>query len=164
MPLTLANSCFEVLTYEECVDFLGCEEIGRIAWVSDGRPTLVPVNYAWDGEAVVIRSDPGLKLTDILGNEVAFEIDRIDRARKQGWSVVVQGAAHEVSIDDWPATALQPHEIYLEPWVAGAKLHWVRLIPRLISGRRIRRMTETEANPFWFFSTVALTSDEAIPR
>src|SRR5688572_4841399 len=99
MALTLAHSSFEVLTHEECVDLLGCEEIGRIAWVSNGRPTLVPVNYAWDGEAVVIRSDAGLKLAEILDNEVAFEIDRIDRARKQGWSVVVQGAAHEVSID-----------------------------------------------------------------
>ena len=164
MALTLANSSFEVLTHEECVDYLGCEEIGRIAWVSDGRPTLVPLNYAWDGEAVVIRSDPGVKLAEILDTEVAFEIDRIDRARKQGWSVVVLGAAHEVSISDWPATALQPHEIYVEPWVAGAKLHWVRLIPRVITGRRIRRLTETEANPFWFLSTVALTSDKAIPR
>ena len=164
MPLTPANSSFEVLTHEECVDFLACEEIGRIAWVSNGRPTLVPVNYAWDGEAVVIRSDPGLKLTDLLDNEVAFEIDRIDRVRKQGWSVVVQGAAYEVSPNDWPASALQPHEIYLEPWVAGAKLHWIRLIPRLISGRRIRRITETEANPFWLLSTLALTSREAAPR
>jgi uncharacterized protein len=157
MPSIPANSSLEVLTYDECVDLLGCEEIGRIAWVSGGRPTLVPVNYAWDGEAVVMRSDPGLKLTEILDNEVAFEIDRIDRPRKQGWSVVVQGAAHEISTDKWPASALKPDQIYIEPWVAGAKLHWIRLIPRLISGRRIRPVTDFEVNPFWYLSTDSLT-------
>jgi len=96
--------------------------------------------------------------------DYAYPKGDIDRVRKQGWSVVVQGAAYEVSPNDWPASALQPHEIYLEPWVAGAKLHWIRLIPRLISGRRIRRITETEANPFWLLSTLALTSREAAPR
>ena len=152
MPSRLPNSFFEVLTHEECVDVLSEEEVGRIAWVAHGRPTLVPVNYAWDGEAVVVRSDPGSKLNELRGAEVAFEIDRIDRHRKEGWSVVVHGTADEVSIDDWPATGLKPHEVYLEPWAPGAKLHWLRVTPRVISGRRVRRLSEAEANPFWFLS------------
>lgn len=143
---------------------MGREEVGRTAWISDDRPTLVPVNYAWAGEAVVVRSDPGLKLNELRGAEVAFEIDRIDRARKEGWSVVVHGVAHEVAIDGWPATVLKPHEIYLEPWAPGTKLHWFRLTRRLISGRRIRRISEAEANPFWFLSTYSFPIHEATPR
>ena len=153
MTPTRSNSYFEVLTHERCVELITTEEIGRIAWVADGRPTIVPVNYAWDGEAVVMRSDPGLKLTELCDTEVAFEIDRIDRGRKEGWSVVVRGVAHEVAVDEWPATALAPQELYLEPWAPGGKLHWVRLVPRVITGRRISRISDAEANPFWFLST-----------
>src|SRR6266536_1825270 len=115
MTPTFANSFFEVLTTEECVDFLSREEVGRIAWVTDGRPTLVPVNYAWDGEAIVVRSDLGLKLSELLDSEVAFEIDHLDPIRKEGWSVVVRGVAHGVTPDNWPGTGLKPNELYLNP-------------------------------------------------
>ena len=150
---TEGQSFFEVLTHTECVAFLDQEEVGRIAWTVETRPTVVPVNYAWDGEGVVIRADPGEKLLELHQAEVAFEIDRIDRNRKEGWSVVVHGTAVETPVDRWPASARQPHELYLEPWAPGTKLHWIRVLPRVITGRRIRRVSELDTNPFWLLST-----------
>ena len=153
MPTSDINAFFEVLSYAECIDCLQKEEVGRLAWISDGQPTIVPVNYAWDGEAAVMRSDPGLKLNELRDADVAFEIDRIDRARKEGWSVVIRGRAQEVSVDDWPPHALPPDQLYLRPWAPGAKLHWVRLVPSVVTGRRISRVTEADTNPFWFVSS-----------
>jgi nitroimidazol reductase NimA-like FMN-containing flavoprotein (pyridoxamine 5'-phosphate oxidase superfamily) len=139
MSATSDNVSFEVVTHDDCIQLLTTEEIGRLAWIADGVPHIVPLNYAWDGEAIVVRSDPGTKLDELQGAPVAFEVDRIDRVRRQGWSVVVQGMAREVPADDWPATALRPSELYLEPWVPGGKSHWLRVVPHAITGRRIRR-------------------------
>jgi nitroimidazol reductase NimA-like FMN-containing flavoprotein (pyridoxamine 5'-phosphate oxidase superfamily) len=164
MTSTFANSFFEVLTNEECIDYLRREEVGRIAWVADGGLTLVPVNYAWDGEAIVVRSDAGLKLSQLLDSDVAFEIDRLDPIRKEGWSVVVRGVAREVTPEDWPGAGIKPHDLYLDPWAPGAKLHWVRLVPQLMSGRRIHRVSEVEANPFWLLSTYSFPVHSRSPR
>ena len=148
---------FEVLSHDSCIELLGLEEVGRIAWVADGEPRIVPVNYAWDGEAVVLRSDPGAKLEGLLGAEVAFEVDRIDRLHKEGWSVVVQGVAQQVAVADWPATAVRPSELYLEPWIPGAKSHWVRVVPRLIGGRRITRRNDVD-DTLWGLDEIAFAS------
>lgn len=145
---TKSDAHFELISYDECVELLAREEVGRLAWVAQARPEIVPVNYAWDGEAVVVRCDPGEKLNDISNAEVALEVDRIDRVRREGWSVVVHGVAHETSTDEWPKTALPPDELYLRPWLPGSKSHWVRIVPRTITGRRIRRDTDA-ASPLW---------------
>ena len=60
---------------------------------------MLPVNYQWHDGAVVFRTtrhsalDEDLQ-TGIAGGdyEVAFEIDEIDVAGRQGWSVLLQGA------------------------------------------------------------------------
>ena len=60
---------------------------------------------------------------------VAFQIDAIDPLHRTGWSVLVQGVAHEAV----------PHEltsVEVEPWL-GPKQHWIQVVPRYISGRRI---------------------------
>ena len=148
MSPTSNSVSFEVLSHDECVELLSREEVGRLAWVADGRPRVVPLNYAWDGEAVVVRSDPGTKLNELLNTDVAFEVDRIDKVRREGWSVVIHGTAYEVASEHWPATAIRPAEMYLEPWVPGGKSHWVRVVPGVITGRRIRRHTELDL-PLW---------------
>jgi uncharacterized protein len=157
------NVTFEVLSHDTSVQLLGLEEIGRLAWLTGGLPHIVPVNYAWDGEAVVIRSDPGTKLEGLLGAEVAFEVDRIDRLHKEGWSVVVHGVAHRVAVGDWPATAIRPSELYLEPWVPGKKSHWVRVIPRVVGGRRITRRNDIDAY-LWDLDETTLAAHAVVAR
>jgi hypothetical protein len=61
---------------------------------------------------------------------VAFQADSIDPHQRTGWTVLVQGVAHE-------ATPQEARHLNVEPWT-GPKQHWVRVVPRNVSGRRIR--------------------------
>ena len=64
---------------------------------------MIPVNYKLHEGSIVFRTvqdsptDEDLR-TGIKGAEykVAFEIDDVDRAAREGWSVLIQGSAHHV--------------------------------------------------------------------
>ena len=154
------NGHLEVVPYDECIGYLASETVGRLAWVSRSAPFVVPVNYAWDGEAVVIRSDTSAKLPDLTQGGTAFEIDAIDREHHSGWSVLVVGVAHEVDPQQWPASATHPDALGLRPWPAGPKDRWIRLVPRAVTGRRLGRSAPAAAsgerepaeNPYWRLS------------
>ena len=136
--VTLATiPTFEVLAFDECVRLLQTVAVGRLAWVRAGSPVIVPVNYAWDGEAIVIRSDPGTKLFELKRSDAAFEVDDIDAPTKSGWSILAVGTPYEVDPEHWPAHATPPDQLGLEVWAPGSKDHWIRLVPRNLSGRRL---------------------------
>lgn len=65
------------------VDLLGCP--GRLAVVVGGRPLVFPVNFALDGESIVLRTDTGTKLYGARKGLVAFECDGIDGMYHTGW-------------------------------------------------------------------------------
>jgi nitroimidazol reductase NimA-like FMN-containing flavoprotein (pyridoxamine 5'-phosphate oxidase superfamily) len=121
----------EELTKAECLALLVEHSVGRVAVIaSDGLPMVVPVNYVMVADTVVFRSDAGTKLDAAQRHPVAFEIDSIDPVRRTGWSVLVRGVAHHVT----------PEEVRfasVEPWL-GPKRHLVQIVPRHITGRRIR--------------------------
>lgn len=125
------------LTREECLAHLGAGHVGRLAVNNGGQPEIFPVNYVLDGERVVIRTGEGTKLTHASLDRVAFEIDAADAAG-EGWSVVVKGTAREITtaLDD-----ISEHErqLPLAPLGATDGLHWVRIVPREITGRRLSR-------------------------
>jgi hypothetical protein len=121
----------EELSRDECLALLAGHSVGRIAVVgADGLPFVVPVNYELAGETVVFRTGTGTKFDALNRHPVAFEIDMIDPLHHIGWTVLVQGVAHEAS----------PHElgpVNVEPWL-GPRHHWIQVVPRYINGRRIR--------------------------
>ncbi|HEY8340454.1 MAG TPA: pyridoxamine 5'-phosphate oxidase family protein [Egibacteraceae bacterium] len=122
------------LTVDECLRLLEHQYVGRIATVRDGLPLVQPVNYVLHEGCVVIRLDYGRLLDEIHGSQVAFEVDDIDPLYHSGWSVVVQGRAEEV----WhPAELEVLRELPLRPWAPGDRDHYVRILPRSITGRRI---------------------------
>ena len=61
----------EVLDWDECLALLGRSSLGRIAVVMNGRPLIFPVNFALDGDAIVLRTDPGTKLYGARNGPVA---------------------------------------------------------------------------------------------
>ncbi|MEW6153481.1 MAG: pyridoxamine 5'-phosphate oxidase family protein [Actinomycetota bacterium] len=122
------------LTRDECLELLGGRMIGRVAVAEPGAaPLVVPVNYVLEGESVVFRTDYGSKFRlAVLGEQpVAFEIDGVEPGRRTGWSVLVQGTAHE--LDEAAGEALG-----VEPWAPGRKDRWVRIVPSSLTGRRIQ--------------------------
>lgn len=121
---------------EECLRLLGATAIGRVGGTFDGRPFVLPVNYAVDGDHVVFKTAPGTKLSGTAFARVAFEIDGFDPATRSGWSVVVQGVASDIS-DMIDAGSMSLRSIDLQPWSPGEKSHWVAIQPESITGRRV---------------------------
>ena len=61
--LPLDHSGLGVLPLEECRRRLQAAKVGRVSFVDQGEPVILPVNHALDGEAVVFRTAAGSKLT-----------------------------------------------------------------------------------------------------
>lgn len=119
----------EALTIEECLELASQQAVGRIAVDATPNPPLVvPVTFVLDGTSVVFRSDPGEKLARV-GQTVSFQVDWTDPVHRTGWSVLFQGT---ITVQDVDEVA----HLDLEPWV-GPRSHWVRLVPDVITGRRL---------------------------
>lgn len=136
------RSGVEVLDEAECRRLLAQDIVGRIAVVVGRAPVVLPVNYALDGDAIVVRTMPGSKL-DAGRGPAAFEIDGFDRTTRSGWSVLVSGRLEEVTeleAEDWKRVSA----LAVEPWAAGRREQLLRLRPSHIGGRVIRPSTGTD--------------------
>jgi nitroimidazol reductase NimA-like FMN-containing flavoprotein (pyridoxamine 5'-phosphate oxidase superfamily) len=123
------------LNKSECFELLGCQRLGRLAFVDDRGPIVLPVNFVLDNYMVIIRTDEGTKLTMARhGGRVAFEADGIDAASGSAWSVLIRGEAIEVT-DRLEVDRLS--KLPLRPWAPGGKTHVVRILPAVVTGRRI---------------------------
>ncbi|HVX53544.1 pyridoxamine 5'-phosphate oxidase family protein [Nocardioides sp.] len=119
-----------VLDEEECWDFLGKEEFGRLAFRMTDELHIVPINYAVESRTLLFRTAPGDKLLAIaMGGEVAFETDRIEAERAT--SVVVRGHARILPEDE----AHRAELVALRPWVGSHKYEVVEITPEHVSGR-----------------------------
>ena len=127
----------EPLGRGECLDLLATASVGRVGLLVDGLPEILPVNYALDGETVLFRTAEGTVLTQASMEVVAFEVDRIDEIDQSGWSVLVQGVAHDIG-DAIDHTSERLRRLTLVTWAPGTRQRWVRISPGKITGRRIR--------------------------
>lgn len=110
-------------------------KVGRVAFVNDGLPVVLPVNYRVDGTSVVFRTKPGAKLAAATdGHMLAFEVDDVDIAWQSGWSVLLRGRGEHVT--DRAAVA-RLEELGLRPWAPGAREKWVRIRPTRVEGREL---------------------------
>jgi nitroimidazol reductase NimA-like FMN-containing flavoprotein (pyridoxamine 5'-phosphate oxidase superfamily) len=121
---------------EECMKLLGSRHVGRVAFVIDGQPMVMPVNYGIDEATIVFRTDQGAKLSNLPLAGVAFEVDEIDEATGEGWDVVVQGHADEIT-DTVDKRSEFLRSLPVETFAPGMKAHWIRIVPKVLSGRRI---------------------------
>lgn len=122
------------LTVDQCLRLLGTQVLGRLVYVVDGTPEIRPVNYTMHQGSVVFRTGYGGILEQVHRRPVTFEADHADRATRTGWSVIVRGTAEEV----WRTTELEiVRDSGLRPWAPGPRDHYVRIVSRSISGRRV---------------------------
>src|ERR1017187_6184408 len=84
----------EELSEQACRLLLGVAAVGRIAFVIDGLPIILPVNFRLltddSGLSILLRARAGHSI-DGAARPVAFQIDGIDPGHQQGWSVLVRG-------------------------------------------------------------------------
>jgi nitroimidazol reductase NimA-like FMN-containing flavoprotein (pyridoxamine 5'-phosphate oxidase superfamily) len=122
------------LTVDECLDLLAEYSLGRLVFVVDGEPQIRPLTYGLHRGSVVFRIGYGDLLDAIHHQRVLFEVDHGDPTVRTGWSVIIRGIAEEIwQTDDLEAV----RETGLRPWAPGTKDHYVRIIPRSMTGRRI---------------------------
>jgi nitroimidazol reductase NimA-like FMN-containing flavoprotein (pyridoxamine 5'-phosphate oxidase superfamily) len=145
-PLPVDHSGLGVLAEEECLYRLRTARVGRVAFLSDGYPIILPVNHGMDGMSVVFRTNLGSKL-GVAENEmpVAFEVDGIDADRRTGWSVVIRGDAQAVYDPDHVARL---NRLGIWPWADAARRgHWVRIRTHEMTGRKILHEAHVPAEP-----------------
>jgi nitroimidazol reductase NimA-like FMN-containing flavoprotein (pyridoxamine 5'-phosphate oxidase superfamily) len=84
------------LTRDEIDEFLHEQVVGRVGCHADGVTYVVPLIYAYDGDAVHVASIGGLKIEMMRANPtVCFEVDEY---RPDGWrSAIVQGVYEELT-------------------------------------------------------------------
>ena len=122
------------LTFDQCWELLAAANVGRLALVVDDHPEIFPVNYVLYDRNIVFRTDAGRKLWGAMASRPgAFEIDGYDAQATEAWSVMARG---ETVLMTDPQETAKVDQLGLEPWQPGAKSHYIRLIPRALTGRR----------------------------
>jgi nitroimidazol reductase NimA-like FMN-containing flavoprotein (pyridoxamine 5'-phosphate oxidase superfamily) len=128
---------FEVLSAGDCLALLAGTYIGRVGFVVNGLPHVLPVNYGVDRDAsVVFRTTSASSLTAVDGAGVTFEVDGFDARARVGWSVCVHGRGREISGADDPA-AQRLRELGVVTWAPGRRDRWFAITPDAITGRRL---------------------------
>ena len=133
---TRTDGLLRELTHQECWDHLSAHSLGRIAYVVDGGPTILPFNYlALDG-LIWLRTTSYSELAIHLpGERAAFAVDHADAHDHTGWSVLVRGRAehatgrHPAVSDGFPDSA---------PWPDGIRSMVFCLTPESVTGRALR--------------------------
>jgi nitroimidazol reductase NimA-like FMN-containing flavoprotein (pyridoxamine 5'-phosphate oxidase superfamily) len=126
------HPALESLTSVQCEEHLAAGGIGRIVLSTGSGPIAVPVNFVFTGGAVVLRTSDAM--TAKVSGVVAFEVDHIDEAMSEGWSVLLRGHARLIEDPEERAVAAQPD---LEPWAGGTRLNVISIEPFEITGRVI---------------------------
>jgi hypothetical protein len=131
------------LSEAECMELLASASVGvgRLVYNSRYGPTALPVMYKIDGGSVVLSTwDPvidedlrtGIENADY---QVAVEADQIDPKAREGWTVLVFGAAHHMDTEAERAPFIGAG---LDPWIEGIPAHFIRVNPTHIWGGRAR--------------------------
>jgi nitroimidazol reductase NimA-like FMN-containing flavoprotein (pyridoxamine 5'-phosphate oxidase superfamily) len=106
-----------------------------VAVVDDRGPVVFPVSFILDRHSVVFRTEPGTKLHAAgRGSLACFEADGTDAAGRAGWSVIVRGEITEVTD---PIELNRLRALPLRVQAPGARDHYVRILPAVLTGRRI---------------------------
>jgi hypothetical protein len=119
------------LSTDECWQLAASRPVGRLAWSGPHGPTVIPVNFAVDGQNVLVRtkaySEAARECDDTM---VAFEVDSFDQDSRAGWSVLLRGRAHFEYQS--PTTDSDP-----DVWVTGPRSLRLRIEVSEVTGRRI---------------------------
>ncbi len=131
-----ARPSLDTLSGDEAQQLLATGGVGRVVFHAAERgPVALPVNYRLLDGHIVFRTAADTSLAGAAGQDpVSFEVDHIDEAMSEGWSVVVTGRLER--IDD-PAELRQLRKRSAEPWAGRERPVVLRVVVRDVSGRRI---------------------------
>ncbi len=132
--MSASDNGITILSEHESWDLLASVPLGRLVTSVDGQPEIFPVNFVVQRRTVLFCTAEGTKLVGAaINNRVLFEAD--DHNDAEGWSVIVKGTARTLRTEEEVEEA---ERAKLVSWTAPVKLHYVRVMPTLITGRRFR--------------------------
>jgi Pyridoxamine 5'-phosphate oxidase len=141
-PGASARRVLERLSAAECMELLVDAAVGRLVYTSRYGLTALPVAYKIDEGSVVLGTwDPVLFDEDLRTGiaqadyQVVVEVDQIDAEAREGWFVLVRGAAHHLDTEAERAPFMDSG---LEPWIEGVPVHFIRVNPTTVWGNRVR--------------------------
>lgn len=136
-PSSSGSPQLEELSREECLARLAGGGVGRFVFLDGRGPVAIPVNFTLQGQDIVFRTEAGSNLALRTRQfRTSFEVDHLDPAAREGWSVVVSGRADAVTD---PAEQEKLRALGPEPWAGGDRTAIYRLRTVDITGRRVVR-------------------------
>ena len=135
MPPSKERPVPEPLTPAQCRGYLSTGGVGRMVFAGPRGPEAIPVNYAMlDGDIVVRTGRHTSLVARVARTRVSFEVDQLDQALAQGWSVLASGLARVVTT---PRELEAARSLGIEPWAGGDKDTYLRITITDVTGRRI---------------------------
>jgi transcriptional regulator with XRE-family HTH domain len=109
--------------------------IGRLVFDSERGPTALPVSYRTRPHDLVFATHAGTHLDHLDGQEpIGLEVDHLDDAIGESWSVLVTGRVRRVGDPDELA---ELGRLADAKWTAADGPHLLVLDPTEVTGRRI---------------------------
>ena len=144
---TSGSARLEILSEDECRTLLEAHDVGRVGFVIDDFPVVLPVNYAVVGATILVRTAPGVLTAGVANKPVAFEVDGFERWNRSGWSVLAQGYGRDITEEaDDRSEALRQSDI--DTWAPGDRAVSLTIDITHLSGRRIRRTMGTSSSTY----------------
>ena len=113
----LKQTVLKELTAKECADLVAPGGIGRVVFWSSRGPVALPVNYrVLDGDIIFRTSEDSILSAHDHDVEVSFEVDQIDDALTEGWSVLMTCFRKHVTS---PAELAEIQAVDVTPWAGG---------------------------------------------
>lgn len=136
------------MTRDEMLALLARLNFGHLGCARDGHPYVVPMNYAFEPDALYFLTTDGTKTEYMAANtEVCFQVEEVDGP--QAWrSVMVTGRAERLSKPEEMERAMQLiasrnpslapalSETKIGAWRRPSNLSVYRVRPEAIYGRR----------------------------
>jgi hypothetical protein len=127
----------ELLSEDECKRLMGSAGAsghpGHLAMEREGSPYVIPVNFSYFEDTIMIRLGPGFADYHLDGARVSFEVDDAEPYERKGWSVLVDGNATLLTCEEVARLGRNiPHPVVMSP---GVRVFSLR--PESVSGRSI---------------------------
>ena len=129
----LPHASLDELTPEQCRTHLSVGGVGRIVYSTGRGPVALPVNFEFTEGQIVFSTDDH-KASALAGSTVSFEIDRVDEALSEGWSVLVTGLCRPIAD---PEEVQRLSSLDLEAWAGGDRHALLAIAPTETTGRVI---------------------------
>ena len=138
----------EDIPLEEMRALLGRIGYGHLGCAREGRPYVVPMHYAYDGECLYLFTTEGMKTSFIEANaEVCMQVEEVESASH--WqSVMVTGRAERITKQEDKEHAMQLitegnptltpalNQTQLDAWQRANQIVLYRIRPEIIDGRK----------------------------